>query len=139
VDPARAGGHLIDRGGECRLNESGERRLRADGCRSLTLEGHGLDQAHRQRHLDVAIAAFVTINEVVQEERNIAQLKVAALPQLMGNITRRVSRPAFRDVEGNDAQRVRILAGQKVGDHGLEIGGSGLRPVPQSTQIIFHV
>jgi hypothetical protein len=61
--------------------------------------------------------------------------------QLMGHIVRCIPRPPLRDIEGNDAQRVRILAGQEVGDDSFEVGGFGIGlwpDVAQSAQIVFH-
>jgi hypothetical protein len=68
----------------------------------------------RQRQLDIAVTAFVTIGEIQQEERNIALLQIAAPPELMGNIDGDVFRPVFGGVEGDDADRAVILTGQQI-------------------------
>ena len=67
------------------------------------------DQADPQWQLDVMITAFVTVDEVLQEERNVTLLRVAASPQLLGDIGLYVLRPVFGGVEGDDADRVFIL------------------------------
>jgi len=44
------------------------------------------DQTHRQRQLNVAIAAFIPVGEVLQEERHVPHLQIAAPPQLLRDI-----------------------------------------------------
>jgi hypothetical protein len=41
----------------------------------------------------------------------------------MGNVHGDVLRPAFGGVEGDDADRVGVLTGEKVLNHRLQIGG----------------
>jgi hypothetical protein len=48
--------------------------------------------------LDVVITAFVAVDELLQEERNVRLLQVAAPPQLLGDIGGYVLRPVFRRV-----------------------------------------
>src|SRR5882762_674141 len=77
---------------------------------------------NRQWQLDVVIPAFIAVDEVLQEERNVTLLQVAALPQHLGDIGGYVLRPVFGGVEGDDADRVLILPLQQVEDDGFEIG-----------------
>jgi hypothetical protein len=83
--------------------------------------------------LDIAIAAFVAIDEILQEERNIALLQIAALAQIVGDIGGNVLRP-FRGGEGDDADRVFILAGQQVENDGIELGRAGVGLAPDRAQ-----
>jgi hypothetical protein len=74
MDPAIARKNLADARGYRGLYKAGQRRLDADRRRFLALKRHGSHQAHRQRELNVPISAFVAINEILQEERNVALL-----------------------------------------------------------------
>ena len=123
VNPALAGRHLLDRCRQRGFDEAGKRRLDADRRWLLALERPWSDQAHGQRQLYVAVAAFVAVDEVLEEERNVAHLQIAAPAQLMGDICGDVLRPALGGVEGDDADRVVVLAGQQVLDHGFQVGG----------------
>jgi hypothetical protein len=69
-----------------RLDEPGEGRLDADGRGLFALKSHGSHQSDRQRQLDVAIAAFITIDEILQEKRDVAQLLIATLAQFGGDL-----------------------------------------------------
>jgi hypothetical protein len=69
---------------ESRLDEAGVRCVDTV-CWFPMLKRHA-DQAHREWQLDVAKAAFVTIDEVLQEERNVAPLQIAAPTQLLCDI-----------------------------------------------------
>jgi hypothetical protein len=64
----------------------------------------------------------MSIDEVLQIRRHVAQLQIAAPAQLGRNIGRAVPRPAFSGVECEDAGRVAVLAIQQVRDGGLKIG-----------------
>src|SRR5206468_21386 len=96
----------------CRAPSTPLRRRRleaqASGERGAS---RALEQPHRQRELNVAIAAFVTIDEVLQEKRNVAKLQIAAAPQLMRDLHGRVTAPAPGDVEDNHPDRLRVPSG----------------------------
>ena len=66
------------------------------------------------------IAAFVAIDEILQEERNVALLQIATPAQLLGDIAGNVLRPFFGGVEGDDADRAFILALEQVENDRLE-------------------
>jgi hypothetical protein len=61
--------------------------------------------------------AFVLVNEVLQEERNVAHLQIAALAQFSGDIDRNILRPALGGIEGNDASGVFAQPGEQVSDN----------------------
>jgi hypothetical protein len=69
---------------------------------------------HRQRQLHIVITAFVPICEILQVKRDVSRLKVAAAAQFAGDILGNIFRPALGGIEGDDADRVTILAGQQV-------------------------
>jgi hypothetical protein len=74
-----------------------------------------------QRQLPVE--AVVSLDELVNVVWHVAHLQVASAAQLLGNVGRDILRPAFEDVEGDDAGRVFVLTREKVEDHGFPIGG----------------
>jgi hypothetical protein len=86
VNPSVAGRHPLDRARELGLDEAGKRRLGADRGRFGAGIGHGSDQAHRQWKLDVAMSTLVAIDEVLQEERNVAHLQIAAPADLLRDV-----------------------------------------------------
>ena len=57
-----------------------------------------LHQAHRQRQLNVVVSAFVLLDEILQIDRDVAQLQIAAPAQLVGNVARDVSCDHFSAV-----------------------------------------
>jgi hypothetical protein len=66
------------------------------------------DQADRQRHLNVAVPALVAIDEMPEEERNVAALlQIAALPQQLSDVGGNVLRPLLGGVESNHADLLR--------------------------------
>jgi hypothetical protein len=133
VYPAVAPRHLLDGGSERRFDEAGERSLDTDGCRFLALERHVSDQADRQRQLNVVVTALVSVDEILQADRDVAHLKIAAVAQFMGNVGRDVLRPSFGGVEADDADRVLVLTGQKIGDDGFKVGSSRSAPALRAT------
>jgi hypothetical protein len=121
MDPARAARSLLDRGCQRRFDEAGERRFAADRRGLLTLERHALDQAYRKRKLDVVIATFVSLDETFQIKRNVAHLKIATVPYLMGYIGGDVLRPAFTGIEADHADGVAVLPLQHSHDDRFEV------------------
>src|ERR1700722_12456006 len=71
---------------------------------------------------DSRVPAFVSAHKVVQEERHIAHLKIAALTQLVGHVSGYILRPLLSGVEGNDADRAFILTFEQTDDDGFQIG-----------------
>ena len=63
------------------------------------------------------------LNEILNGRRHISQLEIAAPAQLAGDILRNVFRPALGRIEGDDADRIAILARKQVLDDGLKISG----------------
>jgi hypothetical protein len=78
---------------------------------------------HRQRQLHIVITAFVPICEILQVKRDVSRLQVAATAQLARDVFGNVFRPTFGGIEGDDADRVAILAGQQVLNYRFEVGG----------------
>jgi hypothetical protein len=56
-------------------------------------------KAHRERELNVVITAFVAIDEILQEERNITHLKIAAGAQFARDVGGNIFRPMLGRVE----------------------------------------
>jgi len=131
VYPALAGWHLLDGGGERRIDEAGVGCFHPDSRRLLALERHRSDQAHRQRQLDVAIAALVAVYEICRKN-GMSRLQITAPTQFVCDVHGNVLRAAFGGVEGDDTDRVAVLAGEEVLDHRLQIGGLvvGFSPGP---------
>ena len=75
---------------------------------------YGSDQADRQRQLDVPIPALIAIDEVLQKERNVALLQIAAPPQLLGDIGGNVLRAFLGSIEPDQVNWIFILTGQRV-------------------------
>lgn len=108
----------------------GKGALIPDGHRFPTLERHRSDQADRQRQLDVAVPTFMTVDEILKEERNIALLQIAGSPQLLRHVGGYIFRPALGGIEADNANRVLVLPAQEIGYHPVEVGvlGVGLWP-----------
>jgi hypothetical protein len=68
------------------------------------------------------IATVIQINELSQADRNISHLLAAAVAQPMRHVLRYILRPLLHGVESHDADRVLVLAGEQIGDHGFQIG-----------------
>jgi hypothetical protein len=58
------------------------------------------------------VPAFVSIDEMLQAKRHIAGLQIATPAQFLGDVRRYVLRPFLNGVEGDDALRALVLAGQ---------------------------
>jgi hypothetical protein len=76
----------------------------------------------------------MSIDEVLQIRRHVAQLQIAAPAELGHNIPR----PAFSGVECEDAGRVAVLAIQQVRDGGLKIGRLVIGVAADPAQIDHH-
>ena len=63
------------------------------------------------------------LNEILNGRRHISRLEIVAPAQLAGDILRNVFRPALGRIEGDDADRIAILARKQVLDDGLKISG----------------
>ena len=63
------------------------------------------------------------LNEILNGRRHISHLEIAAPAQLAGDILRNIFRPALGRIEGDDADRIAILAGKQVLNDGLKISG----------------
>ena len=80
MKPTVAAGHLLDRSRLRGLDEPRIGRLGADRRRLFALERHGLHEAHRKRQLIIVISAFVSVDEILKEKRDIPQLQITAPP-----------------------------------------------------------
>ena len=63
------------------------------------------------------------VHKVLQEERHVTHLQIAALAQFVCHISRYILRPFLGGVEGNHPQRAFVLAFEEVEDDGFEISG----------------
>jgi hypothetical protein len=86
------------------------------------------------------VSAFVLIDEVLQKERDVTALQVAALAQFLGNVARDVFGPLFRGIEADDADGVLILPFEHIHDDRFEVGPLyiGLSVSPPVTPEIIH-
>ena len=66
---------------------------------------------HRQEQLHIMITAFVFICEILQVKRDVSRLQVAAAAQFVRYVLGNIFRPAFSSIEGDDADRITVLAG----------------------------
>jgi hypothetical protein len=57
------------------------------------------------------ILPFVPFDEIRDRGWQLAQLQIAAAAQFAGDVFGNIFRPAFGGVEGDDADRVAVLAG----------------------------
>jgi hypothetical protein len=74
-------------------------------------------------------------------KRGIPLLQVAALAELLGNISRDVLRPFFGGVEGNDAERTFVLPLEQIENDGFHIGLFDVSFVPDPAmlaQVVHH-
>jgi hypothetical protein len=91
------------------------------------------NQTHRQGQLDVAATAFIPVGEILQGQGNVTHLQIATPAQFMGDVCGNVFRPSFGGVEGNDADRVIVLAGKQVLNDGLKVGSLAISLTPSAT------
>ena len=75
------------------------------------------------------ISAFVSVDKTLKEERN-ALLLITAVTKLVRDFGRDVLRPALCGIEGNNPDRVFVLACEQIGGDRFQIGSLevGLRP-----------
>jgi hypothetical protein len=69
------------------------------------------------------IAVLVPFDKIRDRGGEFAHLQIAATAQFAGDIFGNVFRPALGGIEGDDADRVAVLAGQQVSNDGFEVGG----------------
>lgn len=76
------------------------------------------------------ISPFVSVDEILQEERNVSQLQIAALAAFGGRRQPRRPATSFRGIEADHADRVLELAGEQIPNDGFQIGHFviGFRP-----------
>jgi len=74
----------------------------------------------------------MAVDKILQEERNIPHLLIAASPDFVSDVGRDVLGPPLGGIETDDSDRALVLAAQEVGDHGVKIGvfRVGFRPNP---------
>ena len=71
---------------------------------------------------------------VLQEKRNVPQLKVTAAAELLRYVAGYVLGPSLRGVERHDADRVFVLPFQHAKDYGLQVGILDARFAPDLTR-----
>ena len=69
------------------------------------------------------IAIPVAFDKIRDRRRKIAHLQIAATAQFARDIFGNVFGPTFGGIEGDDANRVGILAGQQVLNYRFEVSG----------------
>jgi hypothetical protein len=82
----------------------------------------GLAPAHRSSRLhdtgsgqprrELTVADLVALDKILNARRHVAHLKIATAAQLLGDLGRYVLRPALCSIEGNNPDRVFVLAGE---------------------------
>jgi hypothetical protein len=85
--------------------------------------------------------AFVEFDEILDVGGHVSKLQVATPAKLLGDVLGDITRPALGAVEADDLDRAVILAGEQIGDDGLEIGRLvvGFTPdAAQPAQIVHH-
>ena len=63
------------------------------------------------------------LNEILNGRWHISHLEIAAPAQFAGDILRNIFRPAFSRIEGDDADRATVLAGEEILNNGFEVSG----------------
>ena len=62
-------------------------------------------------------------DEIRDHSGDLSHLQIAATAQFAGDVLGNIFRPALGGIEGDDADRVTILAGQQVLNYRFEVGG----------------
>lgn len=91
----------------------------------------------RQTQCELALAAFMPLDKILKEERHVAH-NGGAIPAL--RLPRHILRPFFGGVEGDDPDRILVLALKQVEYHGFQIGGLsvGFTPYPTIAAKVVH-
>jgi hypothetical protein len=66
---------------------------------------------------------LIPLNEILNGRWHISQLEIAAPPQLAGDILRNIFGPALGRIEGDDADRATVLAGEEILNNCFEVSG----------------
>ena len=66
---------------------------------------------------------LMPFDEIRDHSGDLAHLQIAATAQFAGDVLGNIFRPALGGIEGDDADRVTILAGQQVLNYRFEVGG----------------
>ena len=83
--PPRRKGYALVEMPVCPVADSSAKFCRGAADEQRTIPS-GSVEPDRQRQLDVAVAAFVAVDEILKEERNVALLQIAALAQFLGDV-----------------------------------------------------
>ena len=83
---------------------------------------HNVKTWHRQRQLHIVITAFVPVGEILQVKWDVSRLQIAAVAQFTGDVLENIFRPVLGGIEGDDTDRVTILAGQQVLNYRFDVG-----------------
>ena len=70
-----------------------------------------------------SIGPLMPFDEIRDHSGDLAHLQIAATAQFAGDVLGNIFRPALGGIEGDDADRVTILAGQQVLNYRFEVGG----------------
>jgi hypothetical protein len=87
------------------------------------------------------VLSGVAIDKFLQIRGNVGQLQIAAMLDFAGDVFGDVLRPALCGVEGDDPDRVAVLASHQVGDDGLEVRGLSVGFPPngaEPAEIVLH-
>ena len=66
---------------------------------------------------------LMPLNEILNGRWHISHLEIAAPAQLAGDILRNIFGPALGRIEGDDADRATVLAGEEILNNGFEVSG----------------
>ena len=67
--------------------------------------------------------SLVPFDKIGDRGGQLTRLQIAATVQFAGDVLGNIFRPALGGIEGDDADRVTILAGQQVLNYRFEVGG----------------
>jgi hypothetical protein len=78
--------------------------------------------AERQRQLDAYLPADVALDELLQRFGSLAAFSRYPPIQFLGDFLGSIARPSFDWIENDDAQRLFVLAGEKIFDDRAGVG-----------------
>jgi hypothetical protein len=91
--------------------------------------------------LNIVVSAFVSVDEVLKEKRNVAQLRVATPAQLRGDVGRNTLRPALCRIKCDNATGALALSREQVADDRFQVSGFFVGLPPNSAipaEIVHH-
>ena len=83
-----------------------------------------------QRQLHVREASFIAVGKGMQGLRYIAELEIAAPPQFVNHLGRRIAHPALSDIGDRDPARALIVSFEQIHHNGFEVVAKDGRLAP---------